>query len=287
MRAIWLFFLMICLGGNAQEYPKDYFESPLRVPLLLNGTFGELRSNHFHAGLDINTQRKIGLPVYASADGVVNRIRIGFFGYGKGLYLRHDNGYTTVYAHLEKYAGAIESFVKKAQYEQQLFEVELFPTANEIRVKKGELIGYTGNTGGSAGPHLHFEIRDTDTEEPINPFLFGFDALIADTEKPVLNDLSIYPLDVNTVINGVNAVMPLSLRKQADGTYLADVQYVTGTVGFAVNAYDTFDKSFAKNGVYRITQKVNGSVVYEFKADRFAFDEARMVNYAIDYKPFP
>ena len=132
----------------------------MHINLVLSGTFAELRSNHFHSGLDIKTQHREGLNIYAAAKGYVSRIKISHFGYGKALYLKHPNGYQTVYAHLKKYSDTIQKFVKNAQYKKESYEIEIFPEANQLKVKKGDLIGYTGNSGSSDGPHLHFEIRD-------------------------------------------------------------------------------------------------------------------------------
>ena len=159
MRILILTLLLLVQLSNAQNpYPQDYFRSPLDIPLVFAGTFAELRSNHFHSGLDIKTQQREGLNVYAVADGYVSRIKVSFFGYGKALYITHPNGYVSVYAHLKKFSGAIEALVKQEQYKQQSYEIELFPQAGKLPVTKGEVVAFSGNTGGSAGPHLHFEL---------------------------------------------------------------------------------------------------------------------------------
>ena len=150
-----LFFIVLHLSAQ-KEYPQDVFGPPLDIPLVLAGTFGELRSNHFHSGMDIKTQQREGLPVYAIADGTVTRIVVSHWGYGKALYVAHPNGYTSVYAHLKKFGPEIEEYVKKVQYEKQSYEVEMFPDYGELKVTNGSTIAYSGNTGGSAGPHLHF-----------------------------------------------------------------------------------------------------------------------------------
>ena len=151
-----LSLLVTSLNLYAQpSVPEDYFSSPLEVPLVLSGTFGELRSNHFHSGLDIKTQHRQGLKVLATAEGYVSRINIQHYGYGKALYIQHPNGYTTVYAHLQKFSPEIEAYVKKRQYARETYEIELFPEAGELKVSQNELIALSGNTGGSGGPHPH------------------------------------------------------------------------------------------------------------------------------------
>ena len=168
-----LLFLFISTVSTAQRAEITDFEVPIRIPLQVSGTFGELRSNHFHAGVDFSSNFKIGDPVYAPADGVVNRIKVSAFGYGKAVYIRHRNGYTTVYGHLSAYSDKIGTYVNEHHYQQQKFEIELFPLAEELPVKQGEIIGYIGNTGGSGGPHLHYEIRDTQTENISNALAFS------------------------------------------------------------------------------------------------------------------
>lgn len=182
----FLFFL-ICFSVFAQvDYPKDYFRSPLDIPMQLSGNFGELRNNHFHAGFDLKTQQKEGLPIFAVADGYISRIKISTFGNGKTLYITHSNGFTSVYAHLQKTSDSIEKFIKKVHYQEQSFEIEKFLKPGEFIVSKGEIIAFSGNSGASEGPHLHFEFRDNVTENIINPMLFGFNQFLKDTKKPVV-----------------------------------------------------------------------------------------------------
>ncbi|NND87707.1 MAG: M23 family metallopeptidase, partial [Flavobacteriaceae bacterium] len=191
MKHLLLLFIFIGTVGFAQSnLPTDYFSDPLEIPMILSGSFGELRSNHFHSGLDIKTQQREGIPVYAPADGYVSRIKVQHYGYGKALYLKHPNGYSTVYAHLSKYAGDIQEYVKDKQYANEKYELELYPDASILPVKKGEIIGYTGNSGSSGGPHLHYEIRDA-SSRPMNPMKFGVE--IPDTKKPIINSVFAYP----------------------------------------------------------------------------------------------
>lgn len=169
----YIFFLFICASVFSQtSYPKDYFGAPLDIPIQLSGNFGELRPNHFHAGFDYKTQKKEGLNVFASADGYVSRIKISTFGYGKAIYITHPNGYTTVYGHLKSLNSAIDSYLRTNQYKEKAYEIDLYLKPNQLPIKKGEIIALSGNTGGSDGPHLHFEIRDSQTEKIINPLFF-------------------------------------------------------------------------------------------------------------------
>jgi murein DD-endopeptidase MepM/ murein hydrolase activator NlpD len=155
------------------QYPQNYFIRPLDLPPIISGNFGEIRTNHFHSGLDLKTNQREGYPVYASADGFISRIRVQIGGGGNALYISHPNGYTTVYMHLRNFNERISMPLKTYQYRMQKFDVDFPLLSVEIPVKRGEIIGWSGNTGSSGGPHLHFEIRDTKTEEPINPQLFG------------------------------------------------------------------------------------------------------------------
>ncbi len=278
----FLFFFNVFLGFG-QNYPQA-FDPPLQIDLLPNASFGELRADHFHSGMDFSTKGKKGIPIYAPADGEINRIKVSTFGYGKALYVKHKNGYTTVYGHLEDYAGETEEYVQKEQYRQEKFEVELFPTLHQLPVKKGDIIGYTGNTGGSGGPHLHYEVRDTETEEIINPLFFGLNRDIKDTEAPVLNGLMVYPLQSGSTVNNLQQPFVLSLSRQSDGTFVSQTVYSNGVIGFGVNSYDTSNKSYGKNGLFRVKQTVNGSVTFEMVFDRFSFDETRYVNHYVDYK---
>lgn len=279
--------LFLCFVGTAtlaqNTIPENYFDNPMSIGIILSGNFGELRNNHFHSGLDIKTQQRQGLPIYASADGYVSRINVGHFGYGKALYLMHPNGYTTVYGHLQKYAGEIEKYVKENQYSKESYEIELFPKASVLPVKKGDLIAFSGNTGGSGGPHLHFEIRDGN-QRPMNPMLFGI--TVPDNSPPVINGLYAYPLDENAHINQSQHQTRVKLVRQKDGTYLAENISAYGQIGFGINTFDRMDGASNQNGVYHISTKLNNSKLFEIKFDRFSFSETRYLNRYIDYEYF-
>lgn len=275
--------LLICNFIFAQtQYPKDYFRPPLDIPMQLSGNFGELRPNHFHAGFDLKTNQREGLNVYAVADGYVSRIKISTFGNGKCIYITHPNGYTSVYGHLQTPVGSILDYVKKTHYKEKAYEIEMFPKPDELPVTKGQLIGLSGNTGSSEGPHLHFEIRDSKTEFVINPIFFGFDKNIKDTKKPTLSSLYVYPLD-NATVNQSKQPLLVNMTLQKDGTYLAGKVKTNGKIGFGINAVDTDDVSFNKNGVFNVSTFLNGNQNYNYQFNTYSFDEMRYINAFIDY----
>ena len=283
MKSIYILFLLASQVIFAQ-YPKDYFRSPLDIPINLSGTFGELRPNHFHSGLDIRTNNVEGLPVYAAADGIIIRIKVSTFGYGKALYIAHPNGYTTVYGHLQKFSDKIEAYVKEQQYKQKSYEVELYPST--LKVTKGDVIALSGNSGGSGGPHLHFEFRDTATEKIINPMAFGMSKLIKDEMNPVISSLMVYPANDSISVNKSKNPVSLSLQKQVDGSFLASKVVASGKIGFALNSYDLSTNSYNKNGIYKVVSYLNGSQIFKYEFYTFAFDESKHINYFIDFNRY-
>ncbi|TBN06795.1 M23 family metallopeptidase [Hyunsoonleella flava] len=284
MRILLALFILLCAPIGAQNiYPQDYFASPLDIPLVLSGTFAELRSNHFHSGMDIKTQQRTGLKVKASADGYVSRIKIAHYGYGKALYITHKNGYTTVYAHLKSFSPEIEDYIKKKQYYKESYEIELFPKVDELLVTKGNLVAYSGNSGGSGGPHLHFEIRDN-AERPINPMLFGIE--IKDSKLPTVTSIYAYPLDESSHVNNSNTKQSLRLIPLKNGDYTVENINAFGKIGFGITTWDRQDLAPNKNGVYNIQTFVNGSKNFELDFKRFSFDETKHIKQLIDYKQF-
>lgn len=281
MRYLIFFLFLFSTFINAQDiYPQDYFAPPLEGETILAGTFGELRSNHFHSGLDIKTKQREGLKVHAAASGYVSRIKIAHFGYGKALYITHPNGYTTVYAHLQRFSDKIESFIKKKQYEQESFEIEVFPTNNELILTKGEVIAYSGNTGSSGGPHLHYEIRDN-LERPINPLLFGIK--VKDSKKPIVRSIYAYPINELSHVNNSNLKQKLRLIPLQNGDYKVEDIKAHGKIGFAINTIDRQDLAANKNGVYKIETALNGMPNFTINFKRFSFDETKHLNRLIDY----
>lgn len=281
-KAIFFFFLSTLAIFGQQDYPQDIFGEPMDIPMILAGTFGELRSNHFHSGIDIKTQQRQGLPILAIADGTITRIKVSLWGYGKVVYVAHPNGYTSVYGHLQKFGPGIEEYIKRAQYEKRSFEVELFPKYGELSVEKGQVIAYSGNTGGSSGPHLHFEIRNSVSEKPTNPLLYGYE--VRDATDPVLLRLFGYPLSNTAEINQSQNRIQLNFRKQKDGSFLADPVKAIGTIGFGFIGYDRQDMAANKNGLYAVEQTVNGKVYTLYDFETFSFGESRSINTLIDYE---
>ncbi|MBC7745487.1 MAG: M23 family metallopeptidase [Flavobacterium sp.] len=269
----------------SQNYPQDYFRAPLDLTPIISGSFGELRSNHFHSGMDYKTNQKEGYPVYAVADGFISRLRVQSVGFGNAVYITHPNGFSSVYGHLQRFNDRISQIIKMYQYRIESFEVDFPLLFIEIPVKKGEIIAWSGNSGSSGGPHLHFEIRDTQTEETINPQLFGL--TVADRIKPFINGIYLYRLDdqpftKNTYqqffqVSGTGGEYKLSPNK---------VLNAYGEVGFGIV---TFDKNSASDnvlGVYSIELFLDEKVIYSSVWERFFFDHSRSINSHLDYPAY-
>ncbi len=284
MKYISLILLFSIFSYAQNEYPKDYFRSPLDIPLQLSGNFGELRPNHFHAGFDFKTNQKEGLNVYAVADGYVSRIKVSTGGYGKAIYITHANGYTSVYGHLQKAVGPIQDKIIALQYAEKSYEIEAFFKPGELMVNKSDIIALSGNTGGSEGPHLHFEFRDNKTENIINPLFFGIQIL--DKKNPIVSSLLVYPIDNTSVVNESKRPVILNLSLQQDGTYLSQQVFANGRIGFGISASDNDNVSYNSNGVYKTQLISNGRVVFGYEFDIMVFDEARYINAFIDYSRY-
>lgn len=261
---------------------KGYFRSPVDHEIKLAGTFCELRPNHFHTGVDIKSSNgSQGDLIYAIADGFVSRIGISPTGYGYALYIDHPNGFTSVYGHLLNYSSEIEHIAAAEQERQKRFDIQYYPDSTILRIKKGQVIGRMGNSGSSNGAHLHFEIRETETEIPINPLLFGFTS--TDKMAPGISYARIYDLDEN--FNEFNATNVMAGKR---GQIFYPVKGDTITtlspkIGLGINTRDGQEGNWNKNGVYDITMHVNDTLVYQITMDSVSFDLTRMINAHLDY----
>ena len=266
--------------------PKGYFSPPLNIGLALTGSFSEVRPNHFHSGIDFSVQKKEGLPVFAVADGFISRIKVSPFGFGNALYIDHPNGFTSVYGHMKGYNDTITEYVRANQYKLKSFEVDLFPANKKehIYVKKGQLIGYTGNSGSSGGAHLHFELRNTKTENIINPLLFGFN--LPDNYPPYIDFIKIYPEDNNSYIVSSNEVTRFNVKKSGNSTYrlaTKDTLSLWGNFSIGAQAFDFNQNLSDRNGFYSIKMFVDSAEFFSLVCDSFSFAESRYVNATIDF----
>lgn len=275
--------LLTSVSHSQINYKQINFRSPVDIPIYLAGNFGEIRSTHFHAGIDIKTQGVIGKKIYAVENGYISRIKISVNSYGKTIYINHSNGYTSVYGHLNKFNSKLEKLVKEIQYQNNEFEINYIPKQNELMIKKGEVIGFSGNSGSSEGPHLHFEVRETANQIPINPLFFNFN--IIDDIAPVIYNLIIYPLSVESKINGENKTLHLKLKRIANKFSFYDTSQITvsGKIGFGVEMNDFLNNSQNKCGIYTLTVSVDSLLIYSHSIDKFTFNENGYVKSHIDY----
>jgi hypothetical protein len=265
----------------AKNYPKGYFRDPLNIPISLAGNFGELRPNHYHMGLDIRTNHRENLPVFAAADGYIAHIKVEPAGFGQAVYINHPNGYTTVYGHLNDFFPALSAYVKRQQYKMESWRVFLDIPPGMFPVKKGDLIAYSGNTGGSEAPHVHFEIRSTADDVNKNPMLFGM--LIEDNTAPVILRLAVYDR-TKSIYEQSPRILPV--RRSGNFYSLANGIIITNSpkVSFAISAFDTESGTSNRNGIYEADLFDNNNAVIGFQMDNISYDKTRNVNAHIDYK---
>ena len=275
-------FLFAGITNNTAE--AQQLRKPMDIPVLLSGNFGELRSNHFHSGIDFKTQGVEGKPIHSVQDGYVSRISVSPWGYGNGLYITHPDGTTTVYGHLQKFSQKITAYLKEKQYEQESFNVNLSLTPDELPVKEGELVALSGNTGSSGGPHLHFEVRDTETEEPMDPIEYYKD-LIKDTQAPKIQGVMVYSMPGKGVVNGSRRKLELKpvTAKNGKQTLTGKIE-AWGEIGLAVKGYDYMDNTSNIYGIKDITLTADSQVIFHSNLDRFAFDESRYLNSFTDFE---
>jgi len=281
-----LYFRLFAQGPiQSKQYPQNFFRYPLDLPPSTAGSFGELRGAHFHSGLDFKTNHQTGYPVHAAYDGYVSRLRVQFGGFGHAIYITHPNGYTTVYGHIKTFSPAMEKLIKEEQYKEQSYEVDFKLDPLQILVCQGDVIALSGNEGASEGPHLHFEIRDTQTEETINPQLFGL--TIPDKIPPTIYSIGIYHLDGNPFSE--KTPRQFFAITGANGNYhltKPQILNLNGQIGFGITASDMTSVSPNHNGLYSIELKLDGKTVYTFAVERFAFDQTHAINAYIDYPEY-
>lgn len=289
MRILHRIFLLICLNAPfavyAQEAKPDFI-NPLHGVLRFSGTFGELRGTHFHAGIDLKTAQVEGKPVLAVADGYISRIAVSPSGYGKALYISHPGGYTTVYAHLQRMKGNIETWLWKKHYELQSYRLDVSLNPGDLPVKQGDTIAWSGNSGSSGGPHLHFEVRETATQAALNPLHFGFRA--KDFIRPALLLFKAYPAGHGSLVSG--SPLPVSYELAGWGPKYrlrtTDTLSIAGSAWFGLNAHDLLNDEPNKNGIYALSLFIDSLEVFGIKFSRLYFDKARYINALCDYPEF-
>jgi hypothetical protein len=279
--------MMWCLAGFSQvfeqtAYPKGYFRNPLNIPISLSGNFGELRPNHYHMGLDLRTNKVENLPVFAAADGYIARIKIEPGGFGRAIYINHPNGFTTLYAHLNNFFPALDKYLKQRQYELESWNVMLELTPDLFPVKKGDFLAYSGNTGGSQAPHLHFEIRRTVDDVNVNPMLFGFP--VGDNTAPLISRFAVY--DRADLGIHETAAKTIAVKKTGNifTTSPALIRTNTPQVSFAIGATDTHSGSTNANGIFESVLYHNEEAVVGFRMDQISYNHTRYLNAHIDYR---
>ena len=267
--------------GAVNTYPQHYFCNPLHIPIFLAGNFGECRPGHFHSGLDIKTNGEENQPVYAAAAGYVCRIKMEKAGFGHAIYIMHPNGYTTLYAHLNKFTPALQNFLKQQQYKQEKWDVDIALQPNQFPVKQNQQIAWSGNTGGSTAPHLHFEIRDSKTEHPLNPELFGLP--ITDHMAPIIHDIAIYNR-YESIYDHTPLVISLSKKgnvfKPNQDTIFTNLSHC----GIAFNADDFMDGSTNTLSFYTAALFMNNKLISQIKLDDIGYEETRYINAYTDYR---
>tara|TARA_Y100000739_G_scaffold76683_1_gene64879 strand:- start:5310 stop:6992 length:1683 start_codon:yes stop_codon:yes gene_type:complete len=277
MRIVFFILLITSNIILSQNKSENGDVMPLDIAINLSGTYGELRSNHFHSGIDIKTKGVEGLNVYSYDNGHVSRVKISHGGYGKALYILHPDGTSSVYAHLKKFSPKIEKIVKSKQYKKKSYEIEFFPKESEIKILKNEIIAFSGNTGGTTGPHLHFELRDSN-QIPVNPLLNSHIS-IKDNTPPFVSELFYKK-------KSYDIQSQHKIKKISNTTYLADTIKDVGKIGFGIIAFDKHDLANNKNGVSKISTYLNGNNILSISFDSISFNETKHINTFIDYAFF-
>ena len=273
-----LFTLLFISNINFLISQEIDFHSPIDAPFDLSGTFGEFRSR-FHTGIDFKSRGVQGQKIFSIEDGFVSRIEVNNYGYGKVIYIDHPNGYTSVYAHLRNFSPELNKYIKSELYKSQTNSIKKFPKKNELTVNKGSVIGYSGNTGRSFGPHLHFEIRETENQNALNPLMFNYKYI--DKERPIIRGLYIINEDKSLVRK-----LPVrkKISKLNDSTYISDLIEYNGKIGIGLDIYDIQYKNlYNQNGIYKVELFIDSILSYSYKMDKIKFSENHYKKIMYDY----
>ncbi len=269
------FFIILFIFFSHILSAQVQFRDPLHIPMYLSGSFAELRSNHFHSGMDIKTNEREGLPVFAVQDGWVSRIKVSTWGFGHAIYICHPNGYTSVYGHLSSYNDKFSKLVLAEQYKRKSFSFDKYFEKGELKVKAGDTIAFSGNTGGSGGPHLHFEVRETASQKPINPLQFNFS--VEDTINPVFKTLVIYQN---------HSKIKYIPEKVDDGYIIKDTILVLDDFELGIVTKDRGNNTKSELGINRIKYFLANQLMYEYDNEKFLFSQSRYINSHIDYEEY-
>ena len=277
-RGIGALLLMLLLLSSNVCAQTDTLLYPLKNVPLLSGNFGELRATHLHTGLDFKTGGREGLPVICVKDGVVARVKVSATGYGNALYLEHEGGITTVYGHLSRFVPRITKVVRNIQYNKESFEVDENMSGYELRFRAGDTIAYSGNSGSSGGPHLHFEVRDTKSERALNPLRF---LSVKDQTGPSVRGVYVYPKDTEGVRNAARRV---EVKNTGNRVFRGGkVGVPAGMVGIGIQSDDFMKDSWNKLGVYDLSVSTNGQEVFKMTMNELSFDQTFLVNELKDF----
>ncbi len=281
---LFLLFSIVSEPFAQSNHDNSAITPPLKPPFFFAGDFGELRSSHFHSGLDFRTQGRTGIAVFAVKDGYISRIGISPTGYGNVLYMNHGDGTTSVYGHLERFHPKIELYLRNEQYDRETFQINLTPLSGKFQFKRGDIIAWSGNTGSSGGPHLHFEIRDTHSEQALNPIFYKFG--ITDNSPPKIIALYVYPQNEKTTIGHDRTKKRFEAIAVPGGYRLKNNTplEINGEVGFGIQAEDFFNGTGLKCGIYSAILYVDKKEMFGFKMDKVSFDDARYANAQGDFE---
>ena len=274
-----LFTILFIFNINFLISQEINFHSPIDAPFDLSGTFGEFRSR-FHTGIDFKSRGVQGQKVFSIEDGFVSRIEVNNYGYGKVIYIDHSNGYTSVYAHLRNFSPELNNYIKSELYKSKKNSIKKFPKKNEFIISKGSLIGYSGNTGRSFGPHLHFEIRETKNQDAINPLMFNYKYV--DQERPIIRGLYIINED-NSLVKKLPVRKKIS--KLNDSTYISDIIGYNGKIGVGLDIYDIQYKNlYNQNGIYKVELFIDSILSYSYQMNKIKFSENHFKKIMYDYQ---